>query len=162
MKVALRPLEPTDAETAVHWRNDPAVWTYTTAKSRERVDVATERAWIERVATDSTNHRCAILADGIYVGNVYLTDIRDGSAQFHIFIGDRGIWGRGVGRRATAAILAIGWRKLDLDSIYLLVHCENVAALALYRSLGFTAAGDEGAFVRMAIANPYKPGDGDT
>lgn len=125
------------------------------------MDVEAERAWIERVVSEPTNRRCAILADDVYVGNVYLTDIRDGSAQFHIFIGDRRIWGRGVGQRATAAMLEIGWREMELNNVYLLVHRENVAALSLYRGLGFVAASDEGAFLRMIVVNPYQRGDRD-
>lgn len=156
MIVDLRPLRPEDAAISVAWRNDPLVWTYTTAAGRGAVTEATERAWIEQVMRHSHERRCAILADGAYVGNVYLTDIGDGSAQFHIFIGDRQAWGQGIGRRATTAILELGWRELDLDSIYLLVHRGNAAAGAMYRKLGFVAVASEGAFDRMIIVNPHR------
>lgn len=162
MNVELRPLVPADAEKAMHWRNDPMVWTYTTAAGRGPVDVETERAWIERVMADPTNRRRAILADGSYVGNVYLTDIHDGTAQFHIFIGDRRVWGRGVGRRATAATLELAWRELGLGSVYLLVHRDNAAALSLYRGLGFRPVASEGSFERMIIGNPRQPSSGTT
>lgn len=160
MKVELRPLVPSDAETAVHWRNDPAVWTFTTAAGRPPVEVDTERAWIERVIADPANRRYAIIAEGSYVGNVYLTDIDAGTAQFHIFIGDRRMWGRGVGRRATAAILELGWSELDLDSVWLLVHRDNAAALALYRGLGFSPSKGEDPFERMTLTNPHRTGSG--
>ena len=154
MKVELRPLLPTDAEKAVHWRNDPAVWTYTTAAGREQVDVETERAWIERVTANPAERRCAIVVDDLYVGNAYLTDIEGGTAQFHLFIGDQTAWGRGIGRRATAAMLEVAWRGLDLDSVYLLVHRDNAAALAIYRGLGFLPLASEGSFERMSVSNP--------
>ena len=154
MTIELRPLRPDDAAISIAWRNDPLVWTYTTAAGRGPVTEATERAWIEQVIRHPHERRCAILVDGAYVGNVYLTDIEGGSAQFHIFIGDRQAWGRGIGRRVTALILDLGWCDLDLDSIYLLVHRDNAAAGAMYRKLGFVAVASEGAFDRMVIANP--------
>lgn len=156
MTVELRPLRPDDAAVSVAWRNDPLVWTYTTAAGRGAVTEATERAWIEQVMRHPHERRCAILADGAYVGNVYLTDIEGGSAQFHIFIGDRQAWGRGIGRRATAAILELGWRELDLDSVYLLVHRDNSAARAMYCKLGFIAVASGSIFNRMVLANPYR------
>lgn len=157
MKIELRLLESGDAEAAARWRNDSVVWTHTAATGRTNVISAdTERAWIEQVLRNPAERRCAILADGRHIGNVYLTDILDGAAQFHIFIGDRGMWGRGVGRRATAQMLKLGWRELGLRHIHLSVHRENTAALSLYRGLGFTEEGQvQGeTFVRMVAANP--------
>jgi len=162
MKIEFRPLVAGDADRAVHWRNDPLVWTYTTAVNRKPVAVETERAWIERVATDPTSYRRAIIVEGTYVGNVYLTDIRNGTAQFHIFIGDRQVWGQGIGRRATAAILDLAWHQLSLERVYLLVHHDNAAAMALYRGLGFALVASEGNFERMEIAAPYRPGSDPT
>lgn len=163
MIVELRPLRPEDAAISFAWRNDPLVWTYTTAAGRGPVTEATERAWIEQVIRHPHERRCAILVDGAYVGNVYLMDIGDGNAQFHIFIGDRRIWGRGVGGRATAAMLEIGWRDLDLERIHLFVHRDNAAAVTLYQRVGFVLlpqkAPGEG-FVRMVAANPHQPGKG--
>jgi RimJ/RimL family protein N-acetyltransferase len=156
VNIELRPLVPADAETSVRWRNDPAIWTYTGAVGRGPIDVATERAWIERVMMDPGERRYAIVADGAYIGNAYLTDIADKKAQFHIFIGERDRWGQGLGRRTTAAVLELAWQELDLNDVYLLVHRSNDAAISLYRTLGFAAVGPEGDFERMAIANPHR------
>lgn len=157
MKVALRPLEPADAETSARWRADPAIWTYTLAAGRTPVELATEREWIERVIANPTGRRFAILADDRYVGNIYLTDIAGGSAQYHIFIGERDMWGRGIARAATVAILNIAWAVLGLNSVYLLVHPENRVAKGLYQRLGFLETGQDGIYDVMTLHNTLHP-----
>lgn len=154
MNVTIRPLRVADAATSVVWRNDPGIWTYTLAAGRSGSTLEKEAAWIERVMADSTGRRFAIEADGRYVGNIYLTDIIDGTAQYHVFIGDRGYWGKGIARQATAKILDHAWSVLELASVELAVHRANEAALALYRRQGFQDIGAEGDFVRMRISNP--------
>jgi diamine N-acetyltransferase len=153
VNVELRPLVPADAEISVRWRGDPSVWTYTLAAGRPPVELATEREWIERVIADPTGRRFAILADNRYVGNVYLTDIADGAAQYHIFIGDRDMWGRGIARAATVAVLDVAWRDLLLNRVYLLVHPDNQVARGLYERLGFTVTGSSGVYDVMTLLN---------
>lgn len=153
MNVTLRPLEPADADTSVHWRADPAIWTYTLAAGRPPVELATERAWLVRVIADRNGRRFAILADDRYVGNVYLTDITATSAQYHIFIGERDMWGRGIARAATMAVLDIAWTDLGLDQVYLLVHPDNRIARGLYERLGFTVTGRDGIYEVLTLLN---------
>jgi diamine N-acetyltransferase len=38
---------------------------------------------------EKDSRRFAILADDTYVGNIYLTDINDKTAEYHIFIGGK-------------------------------------------------------------------------
>ena len=154
MKVRLRSLCLADAPTSLVWRNDPDVWTYTHAAGRAGPRLEDEVEWIHRAIGDQTCRRFAITADERYVGNVYLTDIADGSAEFHIFIGDKAFWGRGVARAATRQILNVGFCELKLDRINLGVHLENAAARHLYHSLGFVIDRQDGPFTRMSLVRP--------
>ena len=154
MKVRLRPLREEDAHISIAWRNDPEVWTYTHAAGRAGPKVEDELAWIRRVNADPTCRRFAILADERYVGNVYLTDIANDDAEFHIFIGDKSVWRRGLAGEATRQMLDYGWRELGLRQVHLEVHRDNEAALRLYRTLGFAEEGANGPFIRMRIVAP--------
>lgn len=157
MLIALRPLEPRDADTSIAWRCDPGVWTHTLAAGRDAPTIDDERRWIERVMADPTSLRRAILVDGDYVGNTYLTGIGEGAAEFHIFIGDRNWWGRRLASQVTRRMLDLAWGELGLDRIDLIVHPDNVAAVRMYRQLGFVEHGMDGRFMKMALTRPSEP-----
>lgn len=151
MNVTIRPLRESDAFASVTWRNSPDIWTHTRSRPDREISVEDELAWIRAAIADETSERFAILADGAYVGNIYLTDIEHGSAEYHIFIGDRAYWGKGVARRASQEIIRYAQNALLLRRVTLEVHEDNLAAVSLYRSLGFDQTGRDGAFLRMRL-----------
>jgi ribosomal-protein-alanine N-acetyltransferase len=82
---------------------------------------------------------------GELAGYVQATVRRDGSAAIAYVLGSA-FWGRGLGRRATAAMIAelvAAHRVLRLEAVVL---AANHRSIRLLRSLGFTAvpAGREG------------------
>lgn len=155
MQVTIRPLQEQDAYTSVKWRNDPEVFKYTGNTYDHEITIDSELAWIRKVMANHNDYRCAILADGVYVGNIYLTDIGDGCATYHIFIGDRGYWGKGVAREASLQIIDYGFKELKLDKIYLDVRKQNERAVRLYLSIGFVILADYYEWVRMQISNAH-------
>lgn len=138
MNVRIRPLEENDAYTSVKWRNMPEVWKYTEYKWTREITLEDELQWIRRVVKDLSCSRFAILADDTYVGNVYLTNIKDGVAEYSIFIGNKEYWGKGVARKASEQIIAYGRDVLHLSAITLRIREDNLAAMHIYLSLGFT------------------------
>lgn len=150
MKVAIRPLVEEDAYTSVKWRNDPEVFKYTGNTYQHEITIANELEWIRKVTADSHDYRCAILADGIYVGNIYLTDIDGIAAQYHIFIGNKAYWGKGVAKQASLQILRYAFHTLHLQSVHLRVRKENTSAFMLYKKLGFKETGTEGDWISMS------------
>lgn len=139
MDIQIRPLQIDDARVSYKWRNDPEVWKYTGSKPDRVITQEIETEWIKRVMDDSTSKRFAILADGTYVGNIYLTDITDKDAQYHIFIGDKSYWGKGIAQIASKILLDYAEQHLPISKVYLKVKSENAAAVAVYRKLGFQA-----------------------
>lgn len=151
MKVNIRPLQEQDAYTSVQWRNDPEVFKYTGNTYDHVIKIDTELEWIRRVIANPKDYRCAILVDGVYVGNIYLTDIEDGCATYHIFIGDKNYWGKGIAREASRQIIDYGFNELHLDKIVLEVRKLNERAVKLYKSIGFTPTGNDEEWIHMAI-----------
>lgn len=137
MEVIIRPLCIQDAYTSVKWRNDPEVFKFTGNTYNNEITIESELAWIERVINNKDEYRCAIEVDGVYVGNIYLTGIGNETAEYHIFIGNRDYWGKGIARKASELIIAYGFNSLQLKSIHLEVRKENMRAISLYSSLGF-------------------------
>lgn len=70
---------------------------------------------------NENEYRCAILADDIYVGNIYLTDITRESAHYHFFIGNKDYWGKGVAKKASGLILDYAFNALNLKKVCLRV-----------------------------------------
>ena len=65
----------------------------------------------------------------------------NGSALFHITIGERDCWGRGYGTEATALMLEHAFGTLGLHRVALAVFAFNERAIRAYRRVGFVVEG---------------------
>lgn len=156
MNVIIRPLQVTDAYKSVKWRNDKEVFKYTGNTYENTITIDSELEWINRVIKNKNEYRCAIEVDGVYVGNIYLTDIDENSAQYHIFIGEKGYWGKGIAKQASMLLLKYSFSDLKLNRVYLKVHYKNIAAISLYKKLGFVELYRTGDFIEMDIKKRCK------
>lgn len=150
MIVTIRPLRVEDAYTSVKWRNDPEVFKYTGNIYNHEITIESELEWIKKVISNVNDYRCAILVDNIYVGNIYLTDIHNRIGNYHIFIGEKDYWGKGVAKMASVQIIEYGFNVLGLNQIKLNVRPANKSALNLYISLGFKKIKENG-MIEMSL-----------
>jgi len=154
MRVYIRPLRESDALVSYTWRNDPEVWRYTASRPDRYITPEMEVEWIRGVLKDGSSYRFAICADdGVsdqYVGNAYLTEVNAGVAWFHIFIGDRQYWGRGIASEATRMVIAYAFNVLEVDRVRLRVKREHAAAISVYQRCGFAAVDLPGGSARPA------------
>lgn len=140
MKVIIRKITLDDANVSWKWRNDPEVWRLTGREWNNIVTKEIEKEWIEKVLEDENSIRFAICVgeNKEYIGNVQLTDINEEKAVFHIFIGNKNYWGKGIGFCATRLIIKYAKDKLKLNEIYLTVKKDHIAAIKTYNKNGFT------------------------
>lgn len=151
MKVTITPLQESHALTSYKWRNDPKIWLLTGGRPDRHITVDMELAWIKKAIANPEQKRYAILADGVYVGNVQLTDLKEGSAQFHIFIGDRAYWGKGIATAATMEMVKLAFEKYALKSVYLWVNKKNIAARRVYEKCGFKETDSGETEIKMTV-----------
>lgn len=152
MKVKIRHLEENDAYTSVVWRNIPEIWLHTGSAPDRKITIKDELEWIRKAIADPTSQRFAILADEVYVGNIYLTGISNNKGEYHIFIGEREYWGKGIARKASEEIIRYAKDVLKLKEILLSVKEANVPAVKLYKNLGFKERGfKERGFIQMGL-----------
>jgi RimJ/RimL family protein N-acetyltransferase len=151
MKVSIEPLREEHAYTSVKWRNIPDLWIHTKFTATREITLGDELDWIRKVTADESSRRFAILADGVYVGNIYLTDIHKAVGEYHIFIGEKSYWGKGIAREASNLLISYAQDQLHLKAIELGVKEDNVAAFRLYKSLGFKLIGEDKGFTRMRL-----------
>lgn len=140
----LRKPEPKDVEALYAQKNDPDVASLLGGFSSgyARADLA---GWIDfhRERRDEVLWVIADAKTDACLGHVglYQIDHRVRSAEFAIMLGDKGVWGRGIGSRATRAAIRYGFRWLNLNRIQLTVLETNPRAIAIYRKLGFAQEG---------------------
>lgn len=150
MKILIRPLTIEDAAVSYKWRNDPEVWKFTGSKPSREITVEIERDWLKNSLADKSKTRFAILVDGEYVGNVQLTDIiLNKTAEFHIFIGNKSFWGKGVAKEATYQLLQYAKEVLKLHSVFLDVNKKNLSAIKSYKKNGFVLVNQTKDSIRM-------------
>lgn len=139
MVICLRKLEEKDAKISWKWRNDPEVWKQTGRKWNNVVTYDIERDWIKKVRKENDSIRFAICVGDSkeYIGNIQLTNIKKGSAKFHLFIGDKKFWGKGIGSRATELLIEQAKSLKTLREIRLSVKVDNKAAIKIYNKAGF-------------------------
>lgn len=143
-KVLIRPLVESDAETSWKWRNDPEIWKYTESRPDRTISLEMEKQWIQEAITESNSRRFAIMADDVYVGNIQLTNIEEGkNAQYHIFIGDKTYWQKGIASLATAQLIRYARNILNLEALFLYVAPDHSAGMSLYTKYGFKRIDDQ-------------------
>lgn len=136
MQVEIRPLQEKDALISYQWRNNPAIWKYTGSKPNQIITKEIETEWIRNVLARPNEKRFAIMADGRYIGNTYLTEIHNGQAEFHIFIGEQDYWGKGIATLVLDKIIDFS-KAMPLSKLTLEVHQDNIPAQKLYQKAGF-------------------------
>jgi diamine N-acetyltransferase len=153
--IFLKKLGVKHAYTSFLWRNDKEVWKYTKHRPSKKISLQEELLWIRKVLKRKKEKRYAIVVkqSNKYIGNLYFTGIKNRSAEFHIFVGDRSEWGKGYGCAACSLALAKA-KKLGLKKVYLVVSRKNIYAMNIYLGLGFQRTGNckTKGFITMSVA----------
>lgn len=105
-------------------------------------DAAADR-YLDLLVSDPDRRSYAIEVDGVHIGNVGLKgyDWEKRTAECFIEIGEAAMRGKGVGSAAMRALLDIAFDKMHLERVRLGVFEFNVAAIQMYRKLGFVDDG---------------------
>ena len=140
----LRELMREDLPILNGWRNDREVIDWLGA-GFAFVGPEVDAAWFNAYLSSRDRQvRLALLGDGDeLVGCVYLLGISwvHRTAEFAIMIGRKDYWNRGLGSRATRAMLDHAFRDLQLHRVWLHVNHDNERARRMYERVGFRHEG---------------------
>jgi RimJ/RimL family protein N-acetyltransferase len=144
-RIALRPLTSADVDGPyLDWFNDPEVcrlnshhvFPYTRAEAL---------AWVDGLAgrRDTLVLAITMREDDRHVGNVSLQgiDAVSRTAELAIVLGDRSVWGQGIGLEAARLLVAHGFGALNLHRIACGTLAANVAMRRLAERLGMREEG---------------------
>jgi len=81
--------------------------------------------------------------DGTHIGNIKIDPInyKHQIGEYGILMGDKNNWGKGYAKEASQALISYCFETINLRKITLGVIKDNVVAVKLYESLGFTIEG---------------------
>ena len=113
----LRPPRQEDAATMAAWFEDTEVTRWLLVTAPPSLDQ--EREWIEARARDRNTITWVIEHEGRAVGTTQIADInwRHRHAETGTLIGDRRVWGRGIGAGTMKARTAYGFTELGLHKL---------------------------------------------
>ena len=144
-RVYLRALEPEDYKTTHPWRLDDEIWG-SVVGPKYFVSTEYEKKWVnDAVLSPGNSLRLAVCLkeDHKHIGLVSLTDIdrNNGSAQCSILIGEKSLWGMGLGTEAVLLMLHYGFYTLGLTRIEARQLLSNQASVRLFERCGFKVEG---------------------
>ena len=143
-KVVLRRHSPANLRAFQRWYTDPEVVRLTRYQDGPMRPEEIERFFAARVVgPDSLALAVHVKAGDRLVGTTAFSQLDgdNGSALYHITIGEKDAWGRGYGTEATRLMLHHAFEVLGLHRVALAVFEFNERAIRSYRSCGFTVEG---------------------
>lgn len=132
------------------WLRDPEIRALTMTPEFTRED---QIRFFESLPTRQGYDIWGVAVDGAVVGAAGLKNARGQLAEYWGYLGERKLWGQGIGKQLMLAIeaqaLAMGYILLDLH-----VSISNPRAISLYRKMGYheDAATSHAAVIRMVKA----------
>ena len=142
--VVLRRHVPENLRAFQRWYSDPKVVRLTRYQDGPMTPAEIERFFAARaLGTDSLAMAIHLRDGNRLIGTCALSqlDADNGSALFHITIGETDAWGHGYGTEATQLIVGHAFDALGLHRVGLTVFAFNERAIRSYRSVGFVIEG---------------------
>lgn len=145
MEVTIRPQRVSDAELSWKMRKDKEIWKYAICESPySPLSLESETDFYREQIESSSCLRFAILADCVYVGNVFIDRINNsayGFGELHTHILNKAFWGRDIGYECNRLILEYAFRIAKMKGIYQYINPSNIAAWKNALKLGFKNIG---------------------
>lgn len=143
-RVTLRPIIKDDLILINKWKNDYEVFKYL-GGGYMPISIDQQSKWMDGMIDNTGNNkRFSILnEDRDFIGIIGLYSINwiHRTSEFGIYIGEKNQWGKGYAKESMKLILEFGFKALNLRKVKLDVVVDNIAAIKMYKSLGFREVG---------------------
>jgi RimJ/RimL family protein N-acetyltransferase len=143
-RVILRRHAPGNLATFHRWYADPEVARLTRYQDGPMRPEEIERFFSARViGPDTFTMAIHIRETDRLIGSCAFSQLDgdNGSALYHITIGEKDVWGQGYGTEATDLMLEHAFANMGLHRVSLSVFAFNERALRSYQKSGFTIEG---------------------
>jgi len=143
-RTVLRRHVPANLEAFKRWYADPEVVRLTRYQDGPMRADEVERFFVARVlGPESLTFAIHVRATDRLIGTCAFSQLDgdNGTALFHITIGEKDCWGQGHGGEATELMLEHAFERLGLHRVGLSVFEFNERAIRSYRRVGFVVEG---------------------
>lgn len=143
-RVVLRRPQADDLAAVRRWYADPELARLTRYQTRPMSESEVELFFRSRLlAPDALAYAILELPSERLVGFTTFSglDPDNGSVLYHITIGERDAWGRGLGTETTSLMLGHAFERLGLHRVGLTVFEFNARAIRAYEKAGFRIEG---------------------
>jgi RimJ/RimL family protein N-acetyltransferase len=143
--IELKPLSKNHIFPFYQWINDEEVIKYSLSifqkiHNKEEID-----KWYKELIenTKIINYGIFLKTNEKLIGYAGIGNIShiNNSGEFYIFIGEKKMWGKGIGTLVTKQILKIGFSNYKLNRIFLTVSEPNHGGIKAYKNAGFEIEG---------------------
>ena len=143
-RVVLRRHVPDNLDAFRRWYSDPEIARlarYT--ETPMRIDEVDRFFQSRAIGPESLAMAIHVQGTDRLIGTCALSQLDgdNGSALYHITIGEKDAWGRGFGTEATSLMIAHAFGDLGLHRVSLSVFAFNERAIRAYARCGFTIEG---------------------
>ncbi|HEX2647644.1 MAG TPA: GNAT family protein [Candidatus Dormibacteraeota bacterium] len=139
--VRLRPPRAEDAPTMIAWFEDLEVTHF--LELRYPPTLEAEKEWIEQMGRDANAVIWVVEHEGRAVGSTGIRDInwRDGHGRTGTIIGDKQVWGKGLGRELMQLRANYAFNQLPLRKLKSAYLDGNEASERAQKSVGYREVG---------------------
>lgn len=141
--VLLRPIEPEDIDTMYAWHEDYELDIYS-SWGRRRSRALFAKRYEEKIMDPPDDYvQFGIEYEGRLVGRIELAliDPEHRKASVGLLIGDRTVWGRGIGTRALQIMFDFAFTVQNLEKVCAEVYGFNVRSQRLMEAAGMQKEG---------------------
>ncbi len=143
--ITLKLLSKIDVTPFYKWINDDKVIRYSLSLFEKISTKKDIDKWFEELINDKKNINLGIFIENTneLIGYTGICDISktNKSGEYYIFIGEKKMWGKGIGTEVTEQILKIGFAENKLNRIMLTVSEPNIGGIKAYERAGFKIEG---------------------
>jgi len=143
--IKLKTLSKTDISPFHNWINDDVVIKYSLSLFRKISTKKEIENWYSELLKNEKDITLGIFLEltNELIGYAGICDISETnkSGEYYIFIGEKKLWGKGIGTKVTEQILKIGFIDYKLNRIMLTVLEPNIGGLKAYEKSGFKIEG---------------------
>lgn len=139
-RVRLRSVSAADLTKLIEWDNDPEITQW--AGKRFTRDEEAKRWYLSGNSLQRRTFAIE-LTQGDLIGVIEVMNIswRLHTAEIRILIGEKHLWGKGLGEEAMRILASILFKSTSLRKVFLRVSDENIRAKRCYQKVGFKPQG---------------------
>jgi ribosomal-protein-alanine N-acetyltransferase len=130
------------SDNYLNWLNDYEVIKFLESDADYNID-SLKKYILEAQQKDIYFWGIHLKENGLHIGNIKIDPInlKHGLGEYGILMGNRLVWGKGYAKEASIEIINYCFHELKLRKITLGVVEDNIAAVSLYKKIGFLIEG---------------------